>query len=325
MRTLVLAERPGRGLRSRLLLSLLPALFPESGPLLLATPAPTAPEGFASVPAQPDPAQLGIQRVVLAGVFEEPAKLAEALAIAATALAAGAILETRAFSLARGAAPRDPPPGAELLNQATRLELRDWFTMDRILLWQIVTPEPRLVPYPEAALPPDPAFDHELPDGPLLGIAVQDGTRIRAAWPALLPAVLDALHDRLGTLPPGLPILPLPIEHPGLPEDDYLGTQAFAEALLPDRPLLLPELANPVWRRRQWSPGRLKAAVARCSLVITNQDIPAVFAQACGVPVLGLVLSGDRRVVTPFGQLANTMAPSSALLYPRPASSSARA
>ncbi|WP_439596555.1 hypothetical protein [Falsiroseomonas sp.] len=321
MRTLVLAERPGRGLRSRLLLSLLPALFPEGGPLLLATPAPSAPEGFAPVAAQPDPAQLGIQRVVLAGLFEEPAKLAQALATAAAALAAGASLETRAFSLARAAAPRDPPPGIELLDRATRLELRDWFTMDRLLLWQVVVPEPLLLPYPEAGLPADPDFGATLPEGPLLGLAIQDGPRMRAAWPALQPA----LHDRLRALPPGLPILPLPIEHPGLPEDDFHGTRAFAEALLPESPLLLPELADPVRRRREWTPARLKAAVARCSLVITNQDVPAVFAAACRVPVLGLALGGDRRVVTAFGQLANRMAPGSGLLYPRPASSSARA
>ena len=324
MRTLILAERPFRDLRSRAWLLDLPRRYADAGPLLVAMPHAGAPTGFTAVDQDPDPAALGVQRVVIAGAFQEAAQIERAFATASRAVQAGARLETAAFSVARACALRDPPVGAEVLDAATSLEMRDWFSADRMMLWRIAV-TPHLRPYPEAALAADDSLAALLPPGPLLGLAVMDGAAMRRDWMAMLPALAERLAPFAG-----IPVLPLPSEHMELPSDDYAGSLAFAAAALPGTPILLPQLADRVWRRRELSPARLKGLVARCALVVTNQDIPAAFATAAGLPVLGLALGGDRRIVVCLSQLANRLAPGSALLYPPRAgsalaSSSARA
>lgn len=309
MRTLILAEQPFRDLRSRALLS-----APEAGlgppPLLLATDAPRAPRGFEAVPAEPDPAALHVGRVVIAGIFHRRAALERALRLAARALAAGARLEVRGLSVEREAARRDHPAGVEILDAAAPLEVREHHSANALLVWRVAAPI-AIRAYPEAAIPPDPALLAGLPEGPLLGLAILGGGEVRRAAEAHAAALA-------GLLAPwrGLPILPLPCEAAGSPQDDLPGTAAFAAALLPGGPLLLPGLADPLWRRRQVSPARLKALAARCAAVVTNQDLPAALAVSAGVPVLGLALGQDRRIVSCLAALANALPAGSELVFP---------
>ncbi|NKC33903.1 hypothetical protein [Falsiroseomonas selenitidurans] len=308
-RTLVLAEWPFRDLRSRALLAGLPEALGEAAPLWLATAAPQAPPGFAPVAPTVEVAKLGATRVVLAGVFQDRALLDQALALAGRAMAAGARLELRRFGVERGAAQRTPPAEVALLDRAVLLELRDHHTANALLVWR-VAPAFRIAPYPERDGPGDPALLAGLPSGPLLGLSILGGASLQAAWSAWLPELRRALAPMRGW-----PVLPLPMEHPGAPMDDLPGTSAFLEAVLPGAALLLPDLADPVWRRRQLTPARMKALVARCRAVVTNQDLPAAYAVAGGVKVIGLALGQDRRAVTCITQLANDLPPGSALLH----------
>ncbi len=310
MRTLLLAERPFRDLRSRALLHALLGLPGLAAPLLLSTNAPTTPEGFAPLPPEADAAAHGVTRVIIAGAFQERPQLEQALAVAGRAVAAGATLEVRAFTVERGAAMRDPPQGIALLAQAQRLDLRDHHTANALMVWRSPAAF-RIRPYPECAIPPDEALLPLLPEGPILGLSIQGGGQMRQAWTARL-AELRALIAPMQ----GWAMLPLPMEASASPSDDLAGTRDFLAALLPGASLLLPDLAQDVWRRRHLSAGRMRALVARCGAVLTNQDLPAALAIASGVPVIGLALGTDRRAITCLTQFANMLPAGSQLLHP---------
>jgi len=310
MRTLILAERPFRDLRSRALLLDLPRHLGSPAPLLLSTAAANAPAGYEPVSPEADPAALGVTRVVIAGAFQERPQLEQALTIAGHALAAGAQLEIRAFTVERGAAMRDSPKGVELLAQAQPLELREHHTANALMVWRSPAAF-RIHPYPECTIAPDDALLPLLPAGPILGLSILGGGQMRQAWTARL-SELRALLARMQDWA----ILPLPMEHTASPMDDLAGTRDFLAAMLPGTKLLLPELAQDVWRRRQLTPARMRALVARCGAVVTNQDLPAAFAIAAGVPVIGLALGTDRRAITCLTQFANTLPAGSQLLHP---------
>lgn len=314
MRTLLLAERPFHGLRSRTLLMEIRRQLASGDPLLLATGAPSAPPGFLPVPRRPDPAALDVSRVVLTGVFQERERLEIALSVVADALAAGARLEVRGFSLERSAARSDAPNGAEVLDAAPWLEAREHHTADTLLLWRVAAPI-RISAYPERFVPADPQLAQGLPNGPVLGLGILGDQPTRNSFEARQAALRKLLAPFLGW-----PVLPLPMEAPGSAADDWEGSSAFAQALLPGSPLLLPELGEPQWRRRHLTAGRLKALAAHCRFVVTNQDVPAVFAVAGGVPVIGIVLGSDRRIVPCLTTLANELPQGSDLVYLRPGS-----
>lgn len=310
MRTLLLAERPFRDLRSRALLADLPAQLGGGTALLLSTASSTAPAGFEPLSPEADPAAHGVTRVVIAGAFQERPQLEQAFAIAGRAVAAGAALELRAFTVERGAAMRDPPRGVEVLARASPLELREHHTANALMVWRSPAAF-RIRPYAECAVAPDDALVSLLPEGPILGLSILGGGQMRQAWTARL-AELRALLAPMQ----GWAMLPLPMEHAASPMDDFAGTRDFLAALLPGTPMLLPELAQEVWRRRQFTPGRMRALVARCGAVLTNQDLPAAFAIAAGVPAIGLALGTDRRAITCLTQFANILPPGSRLLHP---------
>jgi hypothetical protein len=309
MRTLIVAERPFRDLRSRALLGDMARLLGGAAPPLLATGAPTAPPGFVAAAPDADPAALGVGRVVLAGAFQERPALEQALAQAARAVAAGASFEVLRFGVERGAARRDPPAGVAVLEAARPLDLRDHHTANALLVWRVARMF-RIDPYPERLGPPDPALLPLLPGGVLLGLSILGGPQMRAAWTARREALRAALAPMQGW-----PVLPLPMEHADGAMDDLAGSRAFLDDLMPGATLLLPELADPVWRRRQLTPARMKSLVARCAAVVTNQDLPAAYAVAQGVPVIGLALGTDRRAVNVLTQFANHLPPGSALLH----------
>lgn len=316
-RTLLLAERPFRELRSRAILLALRqslGLGRHDPPILVPTTAARTPPGFAPIPPKPDPAELGITRVVLAGVFEDRPTLNRALALAARAVAAGARLEAWGLTLERSAARRDPPRGVAVLDHATGLGVRDHHTANTLLVWRVAAPL-HIGFYAEREVPPDPAplagLPAELPPGPWLGLSLLGAPEMRATWQARLPdmgALLAPLR--------GWPILPLPADAAVGETDDYAGSLAFAQAALPESPILLPELADPLQRRRLLSPGRMRGLIGHCGAVITNQDTVAALAAAAGVPVAGLVLGRDRRIVACMTTLANQMVPGSLLIYP---------
>jgi hypothetical protein len=309
MSTLVLAERPFRDLRSRALLAALRQRIADPAPLLVATAAPRCPPGFAPVPPEADPAALGLRRVLLAGVFQDRAALEAALRLAGRALAAGAVLEARNLALEHEAAKRHVPEGLAVLDRAAVLEARDTHTANTLLVWRVAPPV-RLALYPERAIAPDPSLAAALPPGPILGLAILGGE-------AVARAVAERRGGLRARLAPwaGWPVLPLPAEATGGKTDDLPGTRAFAGAVLPGATLLLPELDDPVWRRRRLDPARHAGLAARCRAVVTNQDLAAVAAIAAGVPVLGLALGWDRRIVAVMSGLANALPPGSDLLH----------
>lgn len=310
-RTLVLAERPFRDLLSRALLEEAVSALGLPAPVLLAT-AGSAPAGFAAVPPGTLPEE--VEQVVLAGVFLDRALLDQALATAAAAVARGARLHAHGFGLEGGAAALRPPEGVAVLSRATGIGLRDHRSANVLTLWRVTAPL-RLLSYPERHVAPDPVLAAELPAGPILGLSLRGGEEMRRAW---LPR-LAALGAALGGAPDpagGVAVLPLPTVPPGAPDDERPAIAELAAALLPGSPLLLPALADPVFWRRQVTPARLKALVARCALVATNRDLVAGYAVASGVALRGLAIGADRRIVTCMATLANALPPGSALLHP---------
>jgi hypothetical protein len=262
--------------------------------------------------------------VILAGAFTARAELERALRIAARARKAGAMVETLCFAVEREAARMDAPEGIGILDTADPLDLRDHHSANTLLVWRVAAPQ-RIRPYPERDVTPDPALAEGLPPGRLLGLAILGGAEMQRA----IAERAQALGAILAPFR-GWPVLPLPVESPGAPQDDLPVTRDFAVALLPGSAVLLPELAEVGWRRRQLTPARLKGLVARCAVVIATQDLPLAYAVAAGVPAIGLALGQDRRAAACLSSLANALPAGSDLVFPRRdqesrASSSARA
>jgi hypothetical protein len=249
-----------------------------------------------------------VEQVVLSGVFLDRHALEQSLAFAAASVAAGARFVVHNLSLEAEAGATRRPDAADVLERAAALHLRDHRTATQISHWGIAR-APRILAYPERHIAPDEALLEGLPAGPILGMALR-GTG----------DVENCLRPRLGAIAAALgpaadwPVLPLHSCAPGLGEDDYGGTRILAGALRPGAPLLLPELGDrQIWSRRI-SPARLKALVGRCALVVTNRDLPAAYAVASGVPVLGLAVGMDRRILTCFATLANELPRGSRML-----------
>jgi hypothetical protein len=310
-RTLILAERPFRDIRSQAILATLPARLGTAAPLLLATGATSVPAGFEAAPLDPDPGALGVTRMVLAGIFHDRAELQRALATALRGLATGATLEALSLSLAVSAARREPPEGAAALDHALLLEAREHLTLDILTQWRVAAPL-GLVPYPERHGTPDPALAATLPAGPILGLSMIGGVEPRR----LRDANLDRLRACLAPFA-GWPILPLPVEHPGTVFDDGPATLDFAATVLPDAPVLLPEMADTGWRRRSLTPATLRGLVARCATVVASQDLPAAMAIAHGIPVIGIApgMTHERRIASCVTTLANDLPAGSALVW----------
>jgi hypothetical protein len=311
MRTLLLAERPFRDLRSRALLAELPGRLALDQPLIVLSPAPTWPAGFTAVPPETDPATLGAARALIAGIHLERQGFDRILAHAARAVSAGARLELRHFSLDGGAVRPTPPEGIGILDAAQAIEVRDHFTADALMVWRVAAPL-RIAPYPERVGEADATLAAELPEGPVLGLSILGGDRARSVW----GRHLDLLRERLA-LCRGWPVLPLPAEPVDGPMDDYTATLAFAEAVLPGSPVLLPRLADSVYRRRQLTVARMRGLVARCRMVVASQDLPAAMAVGLGVPVLGIAMAPERRISSCLATLANVLPPGSDLLMLR--------
>jgi hypothetical protein len=293
------------------LLQDLPERLGATSPLLIPSAAPTWPAGFAAVPPDADPATLGLDRVLLAGGYEGRAEFDRLLGLAARAVASGARLEVRRFALEGGTVRVEAPPDIGVLDAAPAIELRDHATADALLVWGVAAPL-RLAAYPERAGPSDDALARELPAGPLLGVAVLGEPELRDALQAHLPA----LRARLAPFR-GVPVVPLPAEAPGAPLDDLPGSLAFAEAVLPESPVMLPDLADPAWRRRHLTVPAMRGLVARCAVVVASQDLPAAMAVGAGIPLLGLAPGGNRRIVTCMATLANALPEGSDLLVLR--------
>jgi hypothetical protein len=324
MRTLILAERPFRGLRSRALMAEVAARLPADSPPLLAMHVAVDMPGFQRLESEPDPLPPGIGRIVLAGVFTSRAELERVLRIATRAVQAGATLEARCFGVEREAARIDPPAQLGVLDRAAPLELREHASANTLLVWRVAAPL-TVQPFPERAAAPDPALAAGLPEGPLLGLSIlgdPETQRAMAERGAALAALLAPFR--------GWPVLPLPVESPESPWDDLPVTLAFAASFLPGSPVLLPDLRDTRWRRRHLTPARIKALAARCERVVATQDLPLACAIAAGVPVTGLALGPDRRAAACLSSLANDLPPGSDLVFPPKhqasrASSSARA
>lgn len=307
MKTLLLTEAPFRDLTWRACTLEAARAVPHAPPLLVATRADAAPPGFepVAIGAVPD----GVGLVVLAGPFLDRAGLEQALATAGAAVAAGARLLVHNLALEGGAAQPAPPAGLDVLARAGTLGLRDHRTANILTLWRVAAPR-WILGYPERHVTPDPLLADTLPAGPILGIAIRGGEEMKRSWQPRLPAI-----GRLLSVARGWPVLPLPTRLPGSGDDDLPATLEIVQAALPGAAILLPELADPLTWRRRLTPARLRALVGRCALVVTNRDLPAAYAVAAGVPVIGVSLGADRRIVSCLATLANELPAGSDLVH----------
>jgi len=315
-RILVIAEHPFRDLLSRAQMGWLLAEYqrahPGGPPLLVSTGATKTPPGFEPVPLDAELRALGVAQVMLSGVFLDRKRLEAALAMTAQAVAGGARLVLRNFAVEGNAAQRVAPAGAAVLDQAAAITLRDHRSANVLTLWRVRNAL-AIDPYPERHVAPDPTLAALLPEGPILGLAIRAGAEMEASWKPRIPALRRLLAGAAGW-----PVLPLPTQGPGSASDDLAASTAFAHAVLDGPTLLLPQLADAAWWRREVSPARLKGLVTRCALVATNRDLPACYAVAAGVPVLGIALGADRRIVSCLATLANELPEGSDLVHPLP-------
>jgi hypothetical protein len=307
-RVLLLAEQPFEDLVSRALLA---GFASKAGapPVLVANPAAPLPPGFEALPEGTDARSLGVTQVILGGVFLDRSRLEAALALAAQA---GTPVSVRNFGLEGTAARHIAPDSAAVLDRASPIVLRDHRSANVLTLWRVRAPF-RIEPYPERHVAADPMLAALLPPGPLLGLAIRDGGDMRASWQPRLPAI-----RRLLAQASGWPVLPLPIQGPGQPGDDLAGSASFAQAVFDAPRMLMPRLADPSWWLREVTPARMKGLVTRCALVVTNRDLIAAYAVASGVPVQGIALGADRRIVSCLATLANELPPGSDLAHPIP-------
>ncbi|PWS34592.1 hypothetical protein DFH01_23955 [Falsiroseomonas bella] len=302
----MLAEAPFRDLRSRAMLEGIPKRFAATGPVLITSGGDACPVGFEPVPAVPSASALQARRVVIAGVFSSRIQLERALYVAGQAQAAGAALETHCLSIMDDAARPEPPTGIAVLDTLPAVEVREYRTADVLLMWRVAAPV-RITPYPEKDIEPDAAFGAELPAGPLLGLGILGGADVQrdiAAHGEALKTLFAEARD--------WPVVALAAEGPGAPTYEMRGTQHFARAVLPDARWLARADGRAVLD--DITPARLKALVATCAMVVTNQDTIAAFAIASGVPVLGIKLGSDRRIATCMSTLANELPPGSELI-----------
>jgi len=312
-RTLLLAEHPFRDLLSQALLTALRADLvrgAEDAPLLVHPTIGELPAGFEAVAPGVDPRTLGVTQVILAGVFLERRALEAALSMAAKALTVGAKFTVRNFGVEGDAALRAAPEGGRVLDRAERIDLRDHQTANVLTQWRLLVPL-EINPYPERHVAAESTLATLLPARPVLGLAIRSGAEMRASWQPRLPAL-----KRLLARAAGWPILPLPVQGPGDPGDDMAGTKAFAEAVFDATTLLMPRLSDHAWWRRELTAPRLKGLVARCALLVTNRDLVAAYAVAAGVPVIGIALGTDRRIISCLAALANELPEGSDLTHP---------
>ena len=299
MTALLLCNPPLRDLGHMAIVQHTQASVPHAGGMTVVRLDPAASPAelaglVANIPAS-------VEQVVLSGAFLGRHALEQSLAFAAAGVAAGARLVVHNLSLEAEAGATRRPEAADVLDLATALEVRDHRTATQMIHWGIAR-APRILAYPERHIDPDEALLEGLPAGPILGMALRGSGDVENS----LRPQCDAIAAALGPAA-DWPILPLHTCPPGLGEDDYGGTRILAEALRPGAPLLLPELGDRQTWSRRISPARLKALVGRCALVVTNRDLPAAYAVASGVPVLGLAVGMDRRILTCFATLANEL------------------
>lgn len=306
MTALLLCNAPLRDLGHMAIVQHTQASVPHPGGLTAVRLDPDAsPPDIARIVAHIPPP---VEQVMLSGVFLGRQALEQSLAFAGASVAAGARFVVHNLALEAEAAATHRPDGADVLERAAALEVRDHRTATQIAHWGIAR-TPRILGYPERHIAPDDALLADLPPGPILGMALRGSGDVESCLRPRLAAIATALGPAADW-----PILPLHTCPPGLGEDDLGGTRTLAGALRPGEPLLLPDLGDrQVWSRRI-SPARLKALVGRCALVVTNRELPAAYAVACGVPVLGLAVGMDRRILTCFATLANELPQGSRML-----------
>ena len=306
MTTLLLCDVPFRDLGHLAIVQHTQRSLPDAGRVTVFKLDPDAsPAELAGMVAKIPPP---VERVVLSGAFLTRHALEQSLAFAAAGVAAGARFVVHNLSLDAEAGATLRPDGADVLDLAAVLAVRDHRTATQLTCWGLAQ-QPRILAYPERHITPDEALLAGLPPGPILGIALRGGDEMEASWRPRIDDIAAALGPAADW-----PILPLHTCPPGVGEDDFVGTRALAGALRPGTPLLLPELGDrPSWARCI-SPARLKALVGRCALVVTNRDLPAAYAVAAGVPVLGLAVELDRRILTCFATLANELPRGSRML-----------
>jgi hypothetical protein len=304
--TLLLCDAPLRDLGHMAIVQHTQRTLPDAGRIAVVRLDPDAsPAELARIVANIPPP---VEQVVLSGAFLSRHALEQSLAFAAAGVAAGARFVVHNLSLEGKAGATLRPNGADVLDLATALEVRDHRTATQLTHWGLAQ-QPRILAYPERHIAPDEALLAGLPPGPLLGVALRGGDEMEAFWRPRINAIAAALGPAADW-----PILPLHTCPPGLGEDDFGGTRILAGALRPGAPLLLSELGDRKTWSRSISPARLKALVGRCALVMTNRELPAAYAMASGVPVLGLAVGMDRRILTCFATLANELPRGSRML-----------
>lgn len=267
------------------------------------------------VPRDTPVTELRPDRVVLAGPMLPVGGLGQALSTLAAARSVGAEVGVHNLGLAFGT-PR--PSAAAAALAGLLVTVREHRSAEQLLLWGLSTP-PRILAFPERAVPPDPTIANRLPSGlpAPLALCVRGNPEFRTAWMA------DAVRLRALLAPyAGRPVLPLPLSRPGATDrqrsDEAAAIRLFLRDILPGTRLVLPDLLTPDgWA--ELTPARVKGLVARCAAVAAQRDLLIAYAVATGVPAIALGFGWDRRAPVAAAALANHLPADSVLHWsPKP-------
>jgi hypothetical protein len=167
--------------------------------------------------------------------------------------------------------------------------VRDHTSQDIFASWGF-DQQPGLSLYPEVDLPAE-AFDlPELPAGRLVGFSF-------TSRPATLHAVTrnrDELRRTVNAIGDftAIPIIST-VHANAAAEDDIAGFRHFADEVLGDRPVALPQTLDAAWWSDNMGPLRLKYLISKLDLLVSERKHNVIHAIGSGVPFLGITPAAD--------------------------------
>jgi hypothetical protein len=210
--------------------------------------------------------------------------------------------------------PNDPswitPDIADALERLDGFTVRDEDSLAKFKGWGVKREIGR-TEFPETYLEPDFSLAAELPDGPILGVSVNNGGAFFAMVRANQEKIAEALAEFRG-----MPVLPIvsTVHRFSEQENDIEGFKRFAGTFFPDAKILMPETLDRGWWYENMSPARLKGLIARCATLVSRRKHNCVHAIAAGVRAVGLSRREDYGVQSVFDVLASRLPPGSASL-----------
>lgn len=202
------------------------------------------------------------------------------------------------------------PEIAAAFEKLDSFSVRDEDSLAKFRRWG-VRREIALSGFPETYLEPDLTLANRLPEGPILGVSVNNGGAFFAMVNSNRQKIAEVLDEFRG-----LPVLPIisTVHRFSDQENDIAGFRRFAEMFFPEAKIVLPETLEEAWWQQNMTPERLKGLIARCAALVSRRKHNCLHAIAAGTRAIGLSRKEDYGVQSVFDVLADRLPPGSASL-----------